>query len=138
MDLSTMNPHINAINVIGENSSRSSSSLSSDRSRCFRCVSTNHYVSVCPIPPRADSSQEPARIQSIQPRTILSRKAVEFQPSQVARIISRAHSVSPTPTSDVGLQLRELEREVSIMGIDTVLDTLLEYRYSQGIESEDE
>jgi hypothetical protein len=34
--------------------------------------------------------------------------------------------------------LKELEREVDIMGIDAVLDTLLEYRYDNGIDSEEE
>jgi hypothetical protein len=42
------------------------------------------------------------------------------------------------PTGDVALQLKELEREVDIMGIDAVLDTLLEYRYDNGIDSEEE
>jgi hypothetical protein len=34
--------------------------------------------------------------------------------------------------------LKELEREVDIMGIDAVLNTLLEYKYDNGINSKEE
>jgi hypothetical protein len=66
---------LSAINVIDAGSRSSTPSI--DRSRCFRCGSIDHYVSVCPIPsPRSESPQEPVRIQSIQPRTT---SAVRFQ-----------------------------------------------------------
>ena len=54
MDISTINAYINTIDIgragnSGSPSSSRSSSPSIDRSRCFRCGSTDHYVSICPI-----------------------------------------------------------------------------------------
>jgi hypothetical protein len=47
---------LSAINIIGtidspsRSGSRSSSHSSIDRSHCYRCGATDHYVSVCPVP----------------------------------------------------------------------------------------
>ena len=59
MDISAINAYINTIDIgnVGSPRSSRSPSPSIDRSRCFRCGSIDHYVSVCPVtPPQSESS----------------------------------------------------------------------------------
>ena len=54
------NMDLSAINVIeadtpSRRSGSRSSSPSTDRSHCYRCGTTDHYVSVCPVQPRPGS-----------------------------------------------------------------------------------
>jgi hypothetical protein len=58
---------INTMSIGPPNRSRSSSS-SSNRSRCFRCSSIDHYISICPIQrtPSHSRSRSPVAINTIQ------------------------------------------------------------------------
>jgi hypothetical protein len=141
MDISNIDIGINTISVDSPSSSpRSFTSSLNDRSRCFRCGSIDHYVSVCPHPPRITpgSSQKQVRIQTVTPA---SDTQVQFQPSQNSRILARnarapVHVRSKPDTMNIKLQ--DLEKEVNIMGIDAVLDLLMDHRYENGIWSGDE
>ena len=41
-------------------------------------------------------------------------------------------------TTDVDLYRIELQKEINLIGIDTVLDMLFEYRAENGVDSDDE
>jgi hypothetical protein len=110
---------ITAINTIhalepAPNRSRSNSS-SSDRSRCFRCGSISHYVSVCPIQRTPSRSLSPVNIvkphrKQMGKRTLPDLYALE------------------------NLQRKDLEGEINQIGLEAVLDAVLEHRERNGLD----
>ena len=107
MDLST----VNVIGAIDSPLSRPSSRSSTDRSHCHRCGAIDHYVSVCLIQP-------PTRTSSPISRGRPGRK-------QTAKRYTQDQ-----------LQLKELEGEINMLGLSTVLDAVYDYRLNHQIESD--
>jgi hypothetical protein len=112
MDLSTINA-IEAINTPGTRSRSRSSSHSTDRSHCHRCGSIDHYVSVCPIQPPAQTTSPP--ISKGKP--------------------GRKQTGKRTTDKDQ-LRRSELEGEINLLGLSTVLDVVYDYRLNNQIDSD--
>lgn len=129
---------LSAINVIGVNTpsdsgpSRSGSrpsrsrSSSADRSHCHRCGAIDHYVSVCPMPRRPGSPPT-------QPRTC--------SPVPIPTVLARPYRKQigkRTTTRSYEVEMNELEGEINLLGLSTVLDAVYDYRLNHGIDSDDD
>ena len=126
MDLSAINV-IEAIDTPSRRSgshrsgSRSSSHSSTDRSRCYRCGATDHYVSICTVQPRPGSPPKQDRPTPIS-QGWPGRK-------QIGRRSRLAQD---------DLEWKELDGEVKLLGISTILDAVYDYRLNHQIDSDDD
>lgn len=121
---------LSMINVIqpseSPRGSQRSRSPSPDRSHCYRCGSTDHFVSLCPIQaPRNRMLPEPSDPRPVHLQRTRNGKGIPIS------VLSPAPAIREIEQDD-------LEHEVQRLGIETVLDLIYEFRAENDIESDDE
>lgn len=121
MDMSTIQV-IGAINTpsgSGHSHRSRSSSSSSDRSHCYRCGATDHYVSVCPVQPRPGSPPKPACDIPVSKGWPGCK--------QMGR--------RSRPLKDDS-EWERLNEEINLLGVSTVLNTLNDYQPNHCIDTD--